>query len=436
MTITKQLFGTFLAAAALLSAAPSVKITLDKTDQLYKCGETATFTIAFTDDANEPLAKQATYKLTNDNVTVFKTGNIDTTQSPTTTFTGTMDKPGFLNLTIYCSYTDKDGKKQNLKNNICTAGFEPTKIQPAAPKPADFMDYWKGELKKAEKDCPLDPQMTKLDKFSNAEHTCYKVSFAAPGGRVYGFLTIPAKAKDGKMPAIVSVPGAGPGHGAPSQDNSFVTLYMNVHPYDPYIEGKTVKESYAELNKPGIYMFHGGKNREATFFHRPIIGIARAIEWLANRPEVNAARIGYYGSSQGGAFGFIQAGLTGRFAAVVCNVPAMCDHFGVNAGRRAGWPQYRNTFLIKNADGTTAFDKETDGWIGYYDAVNFASHIQSPIRVIVGFIDMTCSPSSVYAAFNGIPSTDKAIVNELDMGHSTRKSYSDAQAWMKGILTK
>ena len=25
-------------------------------------------------------------------------------------------KPGFLNLTIYCSYTDKDGKKQNPDN--------------------------------------------------------------------------------------------------------------------------------------------------------------------------------------------------------------------------------------------------------------------------------------------------------------------------------
>ena len=351
MTISKHLFGTLLAAATLLSAAPSVKITLDKADQLYKCGEKATYTIVFTDDAAEPLAKTATYKLTNDNLTVIKTGTIDTAQSPTMTFTETMDKPSFLNLTVYCNYTDKDGKKQNLKNNICTAGFEPTKIQPAAPKPADFMEYWKGELKKAETECPLDPQMTKLDKFSNEQRTCYKVSFAAPGGRVYGFLTIPTKAKDGKLPALVDVPGAGPGMGAPSQDINFVTLYMNVHPYDPYIEGKTVKQSYDELNKPGIYMFHGGKNREATFFHRAIIGIARSIEWLANRPEVDAARIGYYGSSQGGAFGFIQAGLTGRFAAVVCNVPAMCDHFGADAGRRAGWPQYRNTFLIKNADG-------------------------------------------------------------------------------------
>ena len=118
MKITKQLFGTLLAATALLSAAPSVKITLDKADQIYKCGEPATYTIEFTDDAAEPLAKTATYKLTNDNLTVIKTGTIDIAQSPKTTFKETMEKPSFLNLTVYCSYTDKDGKKQNLKN-IC-----------------------------------------------------------------------------------------------------------------------------------------------------------------------------------------------------------------------------------------------------------------------------------------------------------------------------
>ena len=111
MKITKQLFGTLLAATALLSAAPSVKITLDKADQLYRCGEPATYTIEFTDDAAEPLAKTATYKLTNDNLTVIKTGTIDIAQSPKTIFKETMEKPSFLNLTVYCSYTDKDGKR-------------------------------------------------------------------------------------------------------------------------------------------------------------------------------------------------------------------------------------------------------------------------------------------------------------------------------------
>ena len=434
MTRKKLFLGAFLATVSLLSAAPTVKITLDKADCLYKCGEKATFTIVFTDDKEEPLDPNASYILTNDNLKQLKNGTIDLAKTTSLTLTETSGSPAFLQLRLNAKYTDKDGKKQALKNNLCTAGFEPEKIQPSTPNPADLLEYWKGEIAKANRECPLDVQMTKLDKYSNDKYTGYKLSFAAPGGRVYGFLNIPTK--PGKLPATVSVPGAGPGVEAPAVNGDYVTLQMNVHPYDPNIEGKTIKESYRELNKPGTYMFQGDKTREGTFFHRPIIGIARAIEWLANRPEVDASRIGYYGSSQGGAFGLIQAGLTGRFAAVVCNVPAMCDHFGAELERSAGWPQYRNKFKIKDANGNSTFDKSTDSWLPYYDAVNFARHIHCPIRIIVGFIDVTCSPSSVYSAFNSIPAQDKAIITETDMGHAVRKSYWGATSWMRGKLTE
>ena len=225
---SKLLFCTLISSLSMLSAAPKLILKLDRADALYKCGEMATFTIAFEDDKAEPLAPKATYRLTNDNVNLIKEGSIDLTQKQTLTLSETMDKPAFLRLTVNSTYTDKEGKKQGIKNNLCTAAFEPENIKPSTPNPADFLDYWKGEIAKANKECPLDAQMTKLDKFSDAQHTGYKVSFAAPGGRVYGFLNIPAKV--GKLPALVCVPGAGPGVASPAVNNDFVTLQMNVHP--------------------------------------------------------------------------------------------------------------------------------------------------------------------------------------------------------------
>lgn len=70
----------------------------------------------------------------------------------------------------------------------------------------------------------------------------------------------------------------------------------------------------------------------------------------------------------------------------------------------------------------------------YFDAANFAAHLKCPVRVIVGFIDPVCSPSSVYAMYNRIP-TDKKIVNEPLMGHATRMSYTRAKAWLFDQLT-
>lgn len=424
---------SLLALASLLTAAPAVTVSLDRPECLYKCGEEATFTVTIANDEAEPLTSKATAVFSNDNGKSLKTRTFDPTKEASLTIKGTMDKPSFLQFRVNYTYRDKEGKTIR-KVAIAAAGFEPERIKPSTPNPDDFLDYWKGEIAKADRECPLDVQMTKMEKFSNAKHTAYKISFAAPGGRVYGFLNIPSKG--GKHPALVNVPGAGPGHSAPSVNDNLVLLQMNVHPYDPCIEGKTIRESYDELRKAGGYMYQGERTREGTFFYRPIIGIARAVEWLANRPEVDASRIGYSGGSQGGAFGFILAGLTGRFAAVALNIPAMCDHFGMQLDRAAGWPQYRNKFRVRDENGKLVFDKVTDAWLPYYDAVNFARHIHCPIRITLGFIDTTCSPSSVYAAYNSIPAVDKAITYETDMGHAQRPSYSKNVQWMRELVSK
>lgn len=414
----KRILLSALLLAGFAFAKPVITGKVDREDAIYNCGEKATFTVYFASDNDEELKGEATLQLSNDSGKGLATFKIDLAKQRDFTVSETMDKPSFLRLSVWTSYKDDKGR---AISKAFTAAFEPTKIAAASTEPEDFMAFWQGELKKANETIPLDAKREKLDKYSNEKHTSYKVSFAAPGGRVYGFLCIPNRQE--KMFARVSVPGAGPGAGAPSVVDNYVTLTMNVHPYDPMTPGKTVKELYDELNKPGIYMFHGGMDREKTFFHRPIIGICRAIDWLAALPEVDAKRIYYFGSSQGGAFGFMMGGLNKNISKLICNVPAMCDHFGYKADRAPGWPRYYSNF--KKAP-------EAEKFMPYYDAVNFARHIDVPIRVIVGFVDQTCSPSSVYSAFNAIPSQDKQMTNVVDMSHEARKLYYDmVNAWLK-----
>ena len=420
----KKAFVATLALASLALAKPVFTVKVDKADAVYKCGEKAVFTITASDDEGKPLPTAAKVRFTNDGRKLIREDVIDFSKKATQTVEGSMDVPSFLKMVVSAQYDNAEGKKVTAHSQAAAA-FEPDKIRAAKPEPKDFMDYWKGELEKANKEIPLDVQMTKMDKLSNDNHTSYRISFAAPGGRVYGFLCVPSK--PGKKPAIVSVPGAGPGVLAPEVNDNYVSLVMNVHPYDTATPDKSYKDLYAELNKNGVYMYHGGADRQNNFYHRPIIGIARAVEWLAKRDDVNAKRIGYHGNSQGGGFGFILGGLTHRFAAIVCNVPALCDHYGADMERNPGWPFYVHNFRGQ---------ENIDSMLPYYDAVNFARHIGAPIRVIVGFIDTTCSPSSIYAAFNAIRSKDKKIINELDMGHAIRPSFHDSVKWMKEIITK
>ncbi len=405
-------------SAALLLAAPKFTFTLDRDDAQYKCGQVATFTILLAEEDGTPLQQgEVTLTLTRDGREKVASAKIDLSQNNPASISGTLETAGFLRLqAVYAG-----GEKPLYA--LYGAAYEPLKIKAGAPLPEDFWEFWQQEVQKAEA-IPLAVQKEKLAEFSNEQYTSYKVSFAAPGGRVYGFLCLPVGKS--KVPAWVSVPGAGAGRGAPAVDPNVATLVLNVHPYDPRQPGKTVTESYQELTANGSYMFIGAPDREKVFFHRAILGINRAVNWLAAQPEIDAERLGYYGSSQGGAFGLILGGLNGKFSALACNVPALCDHLAYKDNRNPGWPGY--CAKLK-------YSPEIEAMVPYYDAVNFAHFINKPIKIMVGFADSTCSPGSVYAAFNAIPTADKEIFNEVGMGHAGRQSFNDSIAWMKKVIT-
>ena len=419
-----RFFRNCCAAAGILlssfSYAAKIQGTVDHKDGLYKCGENAVFQFKAIDDDKKPLnAGEMTLVLSNDGGKVFTSRKFDLAKRPEPKISGTMKTPGFLR----CVAIMKVGGKNIWKAE--GAGYEVEKITPAASAPADFKQFWSEAVKKTEK-IQLDAKVEKLDKYSNAKYTSYKVSFAAPGGRVYGFLCVPNG--KGPFPALVDVPGAGPGTGVPIYTNyasrGIAVLVMNVHHYDPEPVKKELQRQYRELNKKQTYCFHDSNDREKYFYYRAILGINRAVNWLARRSDIDARRIGYFGSSQGGAFGLILGGLNPHISGVVANVPAMCDHFGYTLGRNPGWPR-----LVR------AKDADIVKTAGYYDAVNFARNIKCPVRVIVGFGDTTCCPSSVYAAYNVIK-TDKRISNEIGMGHAVRPSYGKDIEWLINYLKR
>jgi cephalosporin-C deacetylase-like acetyl esterase len=177
-------------------------------------------------------------------------------------------------------------------------------------------------------------------------------------------------------------------------------------------------------------MYIGGPDREKNYYHRAIIGAVRAVRWLAQLPEVDPKHIGYKGISQGGGFGLILGGLLdGTFQGIYCHIPALCDHLGYKLGRASGWPQFVSNSKFKRHPDCQTF-------LPYYDAVNFARHIHCPVRFTVGLIDGTCCPSSVYAAFNAIPSTDKQIINQPYVKHGISHEIDvDSLKWIEELVT-
>ena len=68
----------------------------------------------------------------------------------------------------------------------------------------------------------------------------------------------------------------------------------------------------------------------------------------------------------------------------------------------------------------------------YFDGASFAPCITCPIRFVAGFGDCACPPASVYAAYNCVPSADKAIFNGIGMGHGVfPRFYDELGAWVR-----
>lgn len=62
--------------------------------------------------------------------------------------------------------------------------------------------------------------------------------------------------------------------------------------------------------------------------------------------------------------------------------------------------------------------------VRYFDGMNFATRIQARALLTVGFIDNTCRPTSVYAAYNNLQGT-KEMMNFPLMGHEWHNEILD-----------
>ena len=380
----------------------------DRAERIYQCGETAKFTVSFTCNGEAVRSGKALIEFREDGV-FKKYEYFDLSKANPFVFTAKMDKPGFF--LAYGYLKDEKGRDIIKRFQLTSAGFSPEKIAPGKTAPADLTTYWNREYDKLKKSAPANVKITKWQE--DAKFTWYKlVSNSANGTKTYSTLRIPKGA--GKFPMVFTVPPAG--YTAHTLKNSLfppeknwdkvIHLVISVHD-KPY----TSHNEYMKFQRPHYYFYQVGATRESYYYYNSILGVMRMMDYAMNNvKEWDGKHLAALGRSQGGGFAFIMAALNPRIQAVAADVPALCDHYGRQAGRFPGWPQLLDYSTGKNFSAHAA----------YYDAANFASLIKVPAVVCVGFIDTMCYPASVYSAFNQLKG-EKTMINYPDYGHGWGK---------------
>lgn len=376
-----------------------VEVTPDHADWLYECGEQPKFDVTVRTASNVPVECDIRFEVSEDMLPPLAKGEMHIKGGKTTLKGYTMRKPGFLRCRVWAKVGDETYEE------CATVGFSVDKLKATTTMPADFKEFWDETLKANEK-LEMLPQMTLLPERCTSKVDAYSIRFQnyRKGSFIYGTLCVP-KGVQGKVPAILIVPGAGcrfrPGY-YDEAEQGIVTLEIGIHGIPTTLFD--MPELYQNLRagcQMDIYANSFG-DRDRCFYRRVYAGCARAVDFLAGLDFVDGDRIAVTGWSQGGALTIVTSYLNPKVKFAAAIYPALCDLTGRLHDQGDAWP-----YIFRGKKNGT---KERIEACGYYDVVNFARQIKQPIWLTYGYNDMVVCPTSMQCCYNAITSPKEVLL--------------------------
>ena len=160
-------------------------------------------------------------------------------------------------------------------------------------------------------------------------------------------------------------------------------------------------------------------------FRQVFLDCAQLAGIVMAMPEVDPARVGASGGSQGGALTLACAALEPRIVRAAPAFPFLCDYkrvweMDLDIAAYTEIRDYFRTFDPRHEREAALFTR-----LGYVDIQFLAPRIQAAVLMSVGLMDTVCPPSTQFAAYNKI-SARKQVLIYPDFGHEELPGYADA----------
>lgn len=305
----------------------------------------------------------------------------------------------------------------------------------ASVEPEDFDVFWAKTLDEArahELDARFEPVATGL-----ATVEVYDVTFAGFGGQpVKGWFVLPAGTSE-PLPVVVEFLGYGGGRGLPHThllwaSAGFAHFVMDTRGQGSgWATGDTPDPVGSAPAFPG-FMTQGIEDPYTYYYRRLFTDAVRAVEAARSHPLVDAARTAVTGVSQGGGITLAVSGLVRNLVAVAPDVPFLCDFpRATTITDRTPYREIGN--YLKTHRGRVQQARNT---LAYFDGVHFAARATAPALFSTALEDLTCPPSTVFAAFNAYANPDKGIEVYDFNDHEGGESFQQAAQldWLPGRL--
>lgn len=417
---------TLILALALLACASSLRaadvftgvaLTLNSKDGIYQKGDTVKVSARLVDECTAELELYVT-----DGGKKVLLQDIALSRDSTVVYSGVYDSPKSIMVFV----RNKAKKSDNSGVGFMVA---PEEFRPGFDEPADFMEYWDAQKKALRKSkCKVklgsaDPG----DKYRD-DYECWSITLPMPEGNpVHGYVACPAGAAPKSLPIVLFVHSAQPVTNKGSRASvktalkyarmGAIAIDINAHGMPDDEDEEWYKQFREEIKD---YQNRPLTTREDFYFRLMYLREVRALDYVCSLREWDGQRVLVYGESQGGGQACAIAGLDERVTAAVINVPAMTDWGGSLQGRQSGWSK---------AYGKAAKTELGQSILPYFDGANFLRHSRAKLFMVVGFIDETCHPACVYAAYNAALSEDKVICSYPWRRHVWKKDDPRRKEW-------
>lgn len=273
-------------------------------------------------------------------------------------------------------------------------------------KPADFDAFWDAVLAQAAA-IPLNATLTPVPLRSTATVEVFEVHYdSLDHVRVAGWYCLPRQ-RSGPLPAQVFYPGYISEPTLPKGAAAQGYAAFGAAP-----RGKLRSNAQVNPGYPGL-LTHNIIDRNTYAYKGFYVDAWRVIDFLLQRPEVDPARIGVRGSSQGGALTLLAAAMRPEITAAAAGAPYLAGVIDAIQLTNSQPYQEINDYLRFYPHAGPAI---AETW-GYYDCINFADKITCPIIVNIGLNDDVCPPETGYAVFNAIGSAEKKLYAYPGHGH-------------------
>lgn len=310
---------------------------------------------------------------------------------------------------------------------------------PQLPAPPDLEEFWRSSLAPADRAPTYERVETGLVTVET-----YDVELAGwAGDPVRAWLHLPAAPlRSGPLSGVVQYQGYNGGRGLPHEhvfwaSAGYAHLVVDTRGQGSgWTTGATGDPGGSGPSQPG-FLTRGIESPETYYYRRVYADAVAALEVLRGHELVDGTRVAVAGGSQGGGISTSVAALApSSVAALLCDVPFLADF--QRAASVAQTDPYLELVRYLAAHRPSA--ASTFATLSYFDIAVLGRLASAPALFSVALMDLTCPPSTVFAAFHAYGSAHSSVDKEIEVyeynDHEGGAAHHQARqlAWLADVL--